>query len=65
MTVEVKVQTLPHFKVLISGIEDLGHGRCFYLMIFHLKNSHFTTKKGLFKTETITTVYVIPRMSTL
>ena len=46
MSVEVQVHTVPHFKGLISGIEDVGRAlvwQYFCVMLFRLENSHFTT----------------------
>ena len=50
MSVEVQVHIVPQFKGLISSIEDVGSPlvwQYFYLMLFLLENSHFTTKTGL------------------
>ena len=46
MSVEVHVRTVPNSKGHISGIDDVGRPlvwQHFYLMLFHLENSHFTT----------------------
>ena len=43
MSVEVQIRTVPHFKGLISGVEDVGQPLVLqysYIMLFHLENSH-------------------------
>ena len=50
MTVEVQVHTVPHFKGIISGIEDIGKPFCdstFILCYSILKTAILLHKQGL------------------
>ena len=69
MSVEVQVPTVPHFKGLISGVEDAGSPlvwQYFYLMLFLLETAILLHKRGFVDSQMAATVVQEPacQMST-
>ena len=61
MSVEVQVHTVPHFKGLIRGIEDIGLlcESTFILCSSFLKTAILLHKQGFVKTGVVSTVLLV------